>query len=96
MPASRSCRRRRVHANAIAVFLTPQTQLVPFPNRPPGARSNGYEEYFVQDLVIHGTATLYLRERIVTVDGQYLPARDFLHFMVCNLYSSGRRYSGKV
>jgi hypothetical protein len=57
-----------------AVLLTPQTQIVPFPNRPPGARSNGYEEYFVQDLVIHGTATLYLRERIVTVDGQYLLA----------------------
>ena len=47
-----------------AVFLTPQTQIVPFPNRPPGARSNGYEEYFVQDLVIHGTATLYLRSDI--------------------------------
>jgi hypothetical protein len=56
------------------VFLTPKTQIVPFPNRPPGARSNGYEEYFVQDLVIHGTATLYLRERIVTADGQYLLA----------------------
>jgi hypothetical protein len=56
------------------VFLTPEKQLVPFPNRPPGARSDGYEEYFVQDLVIHGTATLYLRERIVTAAGRYLLA----------------------
>jgi hypothetical protein len=56
------------------VFLTPEKVLVPFPNRPDGARSNGYEEYFVQDLVIHGTATLYLRERIVTAEGRYLLA----------------------
>jgi hypothetical protein len=48
--------------------------LVPFPNRPPGARTDGYEEYFVQDLVIYGTATLYLRERIVTAEGTYLLA----------------------
>ena len=56
------------------LFLTPEKQLVPFPNRPPGARSDGYEEYFVQDLVIHGTATLYLRERIVTAAGRYMLA----------------------
>jgi hypothetical protein len=55
-------------------FPTPVTKVIPFPNRPPGARSDGYEEYFVQELVIHSTATLYLRERIVTVDGQYLLA----------------------
>jgi hypothetical protein len=55
-------------------FPTPVTTVIPFPNRPPGARSDGYEEYFVQELVIHSTATLYLRERIVTVDGQYLLA----------------------
>jgi len=57
-----------------AVFLTPKQEVLPFPSRPAGARSDGYEEYFVQDLVIHGTATLYLRERIVTADGQYLLA----------------------
>jgi transposase IS66 family protein len=57
-----------------AVFLTPTTEVIPFPDRPAGARTDGYEEYFVQDLVIHGTATLYLRERIVTAEGQYLLA----------------------
>jgi Transposase IS66 family len=56
------------------VFLTPERKIVPFRNRPLGARSDGFEEYFVQDLVIHGTATLYLRERIVTADGRYLLA----------------------
>jgi hypothetical protein len=55
-------------------FLTPETVILPFPNRPLGAWSDGYEEYFVQDLVIYGTATLYLRERIVTAEGQYLLA----------------------
>jgi Transposase IS66 family len=57
-----------------AVFLAAKEEILPFPNRPAGARTDGYEEYFVQDLVIHGTATLYLRERIVTADGQYLLA----------------------
>jgi hypothetical protein len=57
-----------------AVFLTPTTEVLPFPHRPAGARTDGYEEYFVQDLVIHGTATLYLRERLVTAAGQYLLA----------------------
>jgi hypothetical protein len=56
------------------VFLTPKEEVIPFPDRPDGARNDGYEEYFVQDLVIHGTATLYLRERIVTAEGQYLLA----------------------
>jgi Transposase IS66 family len=56
------------------VFLNPQTVVLPFPDRPAGARSDGYEEYFFQDLVIHGTATLYFRERIVTADGEYLLA----------------------
>lgn len=55
-------------------LLTPETVILPFPDRPPGARSDGYEEYFVQDLVIYGTATLYLRERIVTTEGRYLLA----------------------
>src|SRR4051812_23771717 len=56
------------------VFLNPETVILPFPSRPAGAQNDGYEEYFVQDLVIYGTATLYLRERIVTADGQYLLA----------------------
>lgn len=56
------------------VFLNPQTVILPFLDRPAGARRDGYEEYFVQDLVIHGTATRYLRERIVTADGRYLLA----------------------
>jgi Transposase IS66 family len=56
------------------LFLTPEKKIVPFPNRPAGAQSDGYEEYFVQDLVIHGSATLYLRERIVTAEGEYLLA----------------------
>jgi hypothetical protein len=57
-----------------ALFLTPEEVLVPFPNRPSGARNDGYEEYFVQELVIHGTVTRYLRERIVTAEGRYLLA----------------------
>jgi hypothetical protein len=56
------------------VFLNPETVVLPFPDRPDGAQSDGYVTYFVQDLVIYGTATLYLRERIVTTDGQYLLA----------------------
>jgi hypothetical protein len=56
------------------VFLNPESVILPFPNRPGGAQNDGYEEYFVQDLVIYGTAKLYLRERIVTTDGQYLLA----------------------
>jgi hypothetical protein len=56
------------------VFLNPETVVLPFPDRPAGARSDGYEDYFVQDLVIHSTATLYRRERIVTAEGKYLLA----------------------
>jgi len=56
------------------VFLNPETVVLHFPDRPPGARSDGYEDYFVQDLVIHSTATLYRRERIVTAEGKYLLA----------------------
>jgi hypothetical protein len=56
------------------VFLNPDKVVLPFPDRPAGARSDGYEEYFVQDLLIHGTATLYFRERIVTAAGEYVLA----------------------
>jgi hypothetical protein len=55
-------------------FLKPQTVVLPFPDRPDGAQTDGYAEYFFQDLVIHGAATLYLRERIVTADDEYLLA----------------------
>jgi hypothetical protein len=57
-----------------ASFLTPQEKIIPFPDPPPGAVGNGYEEYFVQELVIHGQVTRYLRERIVTADGRTLLA----------------------
>jgi hypothetical protein len=56
------------------VFPNPETVVLPFPDRPAGACSDGYEDYFVQDLVIYGTATLYRRERIVTAEGKYLLA----------------------
>jgi hypothetical protein len=57
-----------------ASFLVPVEVKIPFPNPPPGAVSRGYEEYFVQELVLHGQATRYLRERLVTPDGQTLLA----------------------
>ena len=52
-----------------ASFLTPIEVTIPFPDPPPGAVSHGYEEYFVQELVIHGKVTRYLRERIQLPDG---------------------------
>jgi hypothetical protein len=52
-----------------ASFLTPTEVRIPFPDRPPGAVSNGYEEYFVQELVFEATVTRYLRERIRLPDG---------------------------
>lgn len=53
-----------------AAFLSPVDVKIPFPDPPPGSVSHGYEEYFVQELVLHGKVTRYLRERIVTPDGQ--------------------------
>jgi hypothetical protein len=52
-----------------ASFLTPIEVRIPFPDRPPGAVSNGYEEYFVQELVLEAKVTRYLRERILLADG---------------------------
>jgi hypothetical protein len=52
-----------------ASFLTPTEVRLPFPDRPPGAVSNGYEEYLVQDLVLEAKVTRYLRERILLPDG---------------------------
>jgi hypothetical protein len=57
-----------------AAFLTPIEVKIPFPDPPPGSHSHGYEEYFVQELIIEGKVTRYLRERIVTATGQTLLA----------------------
>jgi hypothetical protein len=57
-----------------ASFLTPIEVTVPFPNPPPGSTSHGYEDYFVQELVLLGKVTRYRRERIVTPDGHTLLA----------------------
>lgn len=69
-----------------ASFLTPIEVRIPFPDRPPGAVSNGYEEYFVQELVLEAKVTRYWRERIRLPDGSTrlapLPddVRPGLHF----------------
>jgi transposase IS66 family protein len=47
---------------------------IPFPGPPSGSVSKGYEEYLVQELVMRAETTRYLRERIVTADGQSLLA----------------------
>jgi hypothetical protein len=47
---------------------------IDFLDPPLGSVSKGYEEYFVQELVIRAEVTCYLRERIVTPDGQSLLA----------------------
>jgi len=52
-----------------ASFLTPIEVRIPFPDRPPGAVSNGYEAYLVQELVLEAKVTRYLRERIRLPDG---------------------------
>jgi len=49
-------------------------QRLPFPDPPAGSLSKGYEEYIVQELVVRAESTRYLRERIVTPDGQSLLA----------------------
>jgi hypothetical protein len=57
-----------------ASFLTPVEVKIPFPDPPPGSVSRGYEEYFVQELVLQGKVTRYLRERILTPEGHSLLA----------------------
>jgi transposase IS66 family protein len=57
-----------------ASFLAPVEVKIPFPDPPPGSVSHGYEEYFVQELLLQGKVTRYLRERILTVDGHTLLA----------------------
>ena len=57
-----------------ASFLTPLEVTIPFPDPPPGAVRHGYEDYFVQELVLHGQVTRYRRERLRTPDGRTLLA----------------------
>jgi hypothetical protein len=57
-----------------ASFLNPVEVKIPFPDPPPGSVCHGYEEYVVQELVLHGKVTRYLRERILTPDGHTLLA----------------------
>jgi len=57
-----------------AVFVNPVEVTIPFPDPPPGSTTHGYEEYFVQELVVEAKVTRYRRERIVTPDGQTLLA----------------------
>lgn len=47
---------------------------IPYPAPPPGAVSQGYEDYFVQELVWEAKVTRYRRERILTSDGHTLLA----------------------
>jgi hypothetical protein len=74
-PAAPGDKRPGSHKRSkIAFFVNPIEVKIPFPDPPPGSTSKGYEEYFVQELVIHGKAIRYLRERIQTPDGQTLLA----------------------
>jgi hypothetical protein len=52
-----------------ALFLTPIEVRIPFPDRPCGAVSNGYEAYLVQELVLEAKVTRSLRERLLLPDG---------------------------
>jgi hypothetical protein len=47
---------------------------IAFPDRPSGSVSKGYAGYVVQELVMQVETTRYLRERIVTAEGQCLLA----------------------
>ena len=57
-----------------AQLTVTREQRIPFPDPPPGSVSKGFEEYFVQELVIRPEVTRYLRERIQMPDGQTLLA----------------------
>jgi hypothetical protein len=57
-----------------ALLTITQERRIAFPDPPAGSVSKGFEEYIVQDLVIRPEVTRYLRERIVTPDGQSLLA----------------------
>lgn len=55
-------------------FLAPVEVKIPFPAPPPGALSQGYEDYVVRELVFEAKVTRYRRERIRTPDGHSLLA----------------------
>src|SRR5262249_33207500 len=55
-------------------FPTPIEVKIPFPDPPPGSTSHGYEDFFVQELILQAQVTRYWRERILTPDGQSLLA----------------------
>ncbi len=57
-----------------ASFLDPIEVTIPFPDPPPGTLSQGYEDYFVQELLLQAKVTRYRRERIRTPDGHTLLA----------------------
>ena len=57
-----------------AGFVQPVEVTLPFPDPPPGSTTHGYEDYFVQELVVAAQVTRYRRERIVSPDGQTLLA----------------------
>lgn len=57
-----------------ASFPSPVEVKIPFPNPPLGSTSHGFEDYFVQELVLHAKVTQYRRERIKTPDGRTLLA----------------------
>lgn len=57
-----------------ASLLPVEEELVLFPDAPADALSKGYEPYEVQELVISGKRTRYLRERIQLPDGRTLLA----------------------
>jgi len=54
--------------------LTPLEVIIPFPDPPAGSVSHGYEDFDVQELVLHGKLTRYWRQRILTPDGDTLLA----------------------
>lgn len=57
-----------------AQLIITHEERIAFPDPPVGSISKGYEEYIVQELVIQPKVTRYLRERIVTPDGQSMLA----------------------
>src|SRR3954447_5807551 len=57
-----------------ASFLNPVEVTIPFPDPPAGSVSKGYEDYFVQELLLQAQVTRYRRERILTAEGQTLLA----------------------
>src|SRR5260370_21131715 len=67
---------------------------IPFPDPPAGSVSQGYEAYTVQELVMRAETTRYLRERILTADGQsvlaplpadVLPGQHFGPNLLCHI-----------